>query len=158
MPDAALHAKYRLAGAYIDCFTTEISGRISQAQFVEAFYTSSIFRLERLILKWIVDRPSTDHDAKELAAGRRERFAAWTVEERSADQLLMCDFLGQTRSWLMVASCEREGSPATRLHFGSVVMQVRRFPFNLLLGFHRLYSRVLLRSARTRLAEIVQEN
>ena len=110
-PDEALHAKYERAGAYTDCFTTEVPGRVSHAQFVEAFYTSRVFKLERLILKWIVDKPSTDAEAKELAAGVRDRFAAWTVEERSIDQLLMCDYLGQTRSWLMVAACERDGYP-----------------------------------------------
>jgi hypothetical protein len=153
-PDEALHAKYGRTGAYIDCFTTVIPGRVSHSQFVEAFYTSRVFKLERLILKWIVDKPSTDGEAKELAAGVRDRFAAWTVEDRSVDQLLMCDYLGQTRSWLMVAACERDGSPATRLHFGSVVTSVRRYPFNVLLGFHRVYSRILLNSAKARLAKL----
>lgn len=153
-PDEALHAKYERAGAYTDCFTTEISGHVSHSQFVEAFYTSRVFKLERVILKWFVDKPSTDAEAKELADGARDRFAAWTVEARSSDQLLMCDYLGHTRSWLMVAPCERDGSPATRLHFGSVVVPVRRFPYKVLLGFHRLYSRVLLSSASARLAKL----
>lgn len=153
-PDEALHAKYRRAGAYTDCFTADVSGPVSLVQFVEAFYTSRVFKLERLILEWIVDKPSTDAEAKELAAGVRDRFAAWTVEDRSTDQLLMCDYLKHTRSWLMVAPCELDGSPATRLHFGSVVVPLRSFPFNVLLGFHRLYSRFLLRSARARLTKL----
>ena len=157
-PEQALHAKYARTGAYTDCFTTVVAGRVSQSQFVEAFYTSRVFRLERLILKWLIDKPSTDAEAKELADGTRDRFAAWSVEDRSADQLLMCDYLGQTRSWLMVATCERDGSSATQLHFGSVVAQVRRFPYNVLLGFHRVYSRVLLNSARARLAKLKKEN
>ena len=153
-PDEALHEKYTRAGAYTDCFTTVIPGRVSHPEFVEAFYTSRVFKLERLILQWIVGKPSTDAEAKELATGVRDRFAAWTVEDRSADQLLMRDYLGQTWSWLMVASCEHGGLPATRLHFGSVVLSVRRFPFNVLLGFHRLYSRILLRSAIARLTKL----
>ena len=153
-PAEALHAKYARSGSYIDCFTTVIPGGISHAQFVEAFYTSRVFKLERLILQWIVDKPSTDSEAKELATGVRDRFAAWNVEDRSTDQLLMCDYLGQTRSWLMVAACERDGLPATQLHFGSVVTSVGKFPFNVLLGFHRLYSRILLSSARDRLAKL----
>jgi hypothetical protein len=152
-PDDALHAKYARSGAYIDCFTTEFPRHVSHSQFVEAFYTSRVFKLERLILEWIVDKPSTDVEAQELAAGVRDRFAAWTVEDRSPDQLLMCDYLRHTRSWLMVAPCERDGLPATRLYFGSVVVPVRQFPFNVLLGFHRLYSRVLLRSTASRLAK-----
>jgi hypothetical protein len=153
LPDEALHAKYARAGAYIDCFTVEVPGQISQAQFVEAFYTSRVFKLERLILKWAVAKPSTDTEARELAAGARDRFAAWTVEDRTTDQLLMCDYLKHTRSWLMVAPCESAGLPATRLYFGSVVVSRRRFPFNALLGFHKLYSRVLLNAARARLAK-----
>ncbi|HEU5136577.1 MAG TPA: hypothetical protein VFU13_15615 [Steroidobacteraceae bacterium] len=154
LPAEALHAKYAREGAYTDCFTTEVPGHVSHARFVEAFYTSRVFKLERWILKWAVAKPSTDAEARELAGGARDRFAAWTVEERASDQLLMCDYLGQTRSWLMVARCEPGGSPATRLHFGSVVVRVRSFPFNVLLGFHKLYSRMLLSSARTRLAEL----
>jgi hypothetical protein len=151
-PDNALHVKYARTGAYIDCFTTMIPGRVSHPAFVEAFYTSRVFKLERLILRWLADKPSTDAEAKELATGARDCFAAWSVEDRATDQLLMCDYLGHTRSWLMVAGCERDGLPATRLHFGSVVVPVRRFPFRVMLGFHRWYSRILLRSASARLA------
>jgi hypothetical protein len=153
-PDQALHGKYARSGAYTDCFSTVFAGSVSHPEFVEAFYTSSVFKLERLILEWLVGKPSTDADAKELAAGLRDHFAAWKVEERSTDQLLMCDYLGQTRSWLMVVNCECNGLPATRLYFGSVVVPVRRFPFNVLLGFHRMYSRVLLSSASARLARL----
>lgn len=155
MPEAALHARYGREGAYVDCFTTEIPRHVSHSQFVEAFYTSRVFKLERLILKWIVGKQSTDAEAKELAAGMRDRFAAWTVEGRSTDQLLMRDYLGHTRSWLMVAACERDG---TRLHFGSVVVPKRRFPYNVLLGFHRLYSRVLLSSAAARLGRLAHKS
>jgi hypothetical protein len=127
---------------------------VSHAQFVEAFYTSWVFKLERWILSWAVGKPSTDDEARGLAAGTLDRFAAWTVEDRATNQLLMCDYLKHTRSWLMVAACERDGRPATRLYFGSVVVPVARFPYKVLLGFHRLYSRVLLSSARARLAKL----
>ncbi len=153
-PAEALHKKYERAGAYADCFTTEIPGHVSQSQFVEAFYTSRVFKLERLLLQWLVNKPSTDAEAKELAAGARDRFAAWKVEDRSGDQLLMCDYLGHTRSWLMAAPCQQNDQPATRLHFGSAVVPMRRFPYQVLLGFHRLYSRILLNSARARLAKL----
>lgn len=150
-PSQALHLKYARAGAYTDCFIAEIPGRVSHAQFVEAFYTTWVFRLERRILAWAIARPSTDEEARALAAGARDRFAAWTVEARDTDQLLMCDHLGHTRSWLMVAPCELAGLPATRLHFGSVVVPVRRFPYTVMIGIHRLYSRVLLHAARRKL-------
>jgi len=152
-PVEALHWKYQQSGAYTDCFSTEIAERVSHAQFVEAFYTSRVFKLERLILTWLVDKPSTDAGAQELASGVRDRFAAWTVEARATDQLLMCDYRGHTRSWLMTTACEIDGRPATRLHFGSVVVPIERFAYKALLGFHRLYSRILLRSAVARLAK-----
>ncbi len=152
LPADALLARYRGDGSYADCYVTEVSRPVSQAEYVEAFYTSGVFKLERLILKLLVARPSTDQQARELAAGQRTAFAAWTVEARSPNQLLLCDFQGRTRSWLMASG--------TRLYFGSAVVRVESrgsgkaglgFAFRALLGFHRLYSRVLLRAAARRL-------
>jgi hypothetical protein len=163
LPDEALLARYSRAGAFTDCYTLDIPGRISQAKYIEAFYTGRVFKLERLILRLLVGKPSTDAEARELAVGGREAFAAWTVEARAADQLLMCDYLGRTRSWLMVAPCGSQELPMTRLYFGSAIVPVidkstgqpaLGSPFKLLLGFHKRYSRVLLSSARTRLAEL----
>lgn len=119
-----------------------------------------MFKLERLILRWFVSRPSTDGEARQLAEGKRDSFAAWTVEARAADQLLLGDFSGRTKSWLMVAAATAAGAPGTRLYFGSAVVPRRSahpgktrlgFVFTALLGFHRLYSRILLRSAVARL-------
>ena len=117
---------------------------------------TAVFKLERLILKWLVARPSTDAEARQLAQGSRDAFAAWTVEARTADQLLLGDFSGRTKSWLMVTAIE--GAAGTRLYFGSAVVPTGRpgqrgvgFVFTALLGFHRLYSRILLRSAAARL-------
>jgi len=160
LPEQALLAEYMRGGAYTDCYATELTGSVSQAEFVEAFYTGSVFKLERLLLAWFVARPSTDAQARELARGNLGTFSAWRVEARTADQLLMCDLSGRTRSWLMVAPGHT--TPAsTRLYFGSAVVPVRDkasgrprqgFVFKALLGFHRLYSRVLLNAARSRLA------
>ena len=105
----------------------------------------------------VARRPSTDAEAGELALGARDRFAAWTVEGRSADQLLLADAMGGTRSWLMTEPGE---GGSTRLYVGSAVVPRRRdgsatprmgFLFHALLGFHRLYSRALLKAARRRL-------
>lgn len=121
-----------------------------------AFYTTWLFRLERWILRLAVARPSTDEEARQLARGEREAFAAWSVEARAPDQLLMCDFTGRTRSWLMVAP-----AAGTRLYFGSVVVPVRDPKtgetglgpvHGPLIGFHKLYSRLLLGAAARRLA------
>jgi hypothetical protein len=160
LPTDALLGKYRDGGAYTDCYAVDVNPPVSQAAYVEAFYTSPVFKLERQLLAWFVDRPSTDAEARALAAGQRSAFSAWTVEGQIAQQLLLCDFQNRTRSWLMSAPVDVNGSPGTRLYFGSAVVPVldRRtgqatmgFVFRALLGFHKLYSRMLLRAAVARL-------
>lgn len=162
LPADALLNKYREGGAYADCYATEVDRPISQAAYVEAFYTSAVFKVERRLLAWFVARPSTDVQVKELATGQINAFAAWTVEGRHARQLLLRDFQGRTRSWLMSMPTEVNGSPGTRLYFGSAVVPVvdRRtgqatmgLLFRALLGFHKLYSRALLRAALHRLKD-----
>ena len=158
LPPSALLRKYMHEGAYTDCYVTQIATVVSMAEYVDAFYTTYVFKLERLILRWLVAKPSTDGDARRLAHGEIDFFAAWSVEGRAPDQLLLCDYQGRTRSWLMVS--RDESSSSTRLHFGSAVVPVRAksgnlklgFTFTALLGFHKLYSRVLLSAARRRLA------
>ena len=159
MPDAALTQRYRASGAHTDCFFTELARPVTHAQYVEAFYTTGLFRLERWILRLCVGRPSTDAEARALARGERDSFAAWTVEARAPDQLLLRDFTGRTCSWLMVTPARR--APGTRLYFGSVVIPVRDTASGQagmpavhakLMGFHARYSRLLLRAAARRLA------
>jgi hypothetical protein len=113
------------------------------------------------LLAWLVAKPSTDTQAAQLAAGTRSSFAAWNVEARSTDQLLMSDFKNRTRSWLMAGSAPGGAIAGTRLYFGSAVVPARSAQsgrqsfgagFRLLLGFHKLYSRALLFAARSRLA------
>jgi hypothetical protein len=160
LPAEALLGRYRERGAFTDCYAVEVSQTVSQAAYVEAFYTSAIFKVERLLIAWFLSRPASDQQVRALATGELEAFSAWTVEDRSANQLLLRDFQGRTRSWLMSAPVEVGGSPGTRLYFGSAVVPAvdRRtgqasmgFLFRALLGFHKLYSRVLLRAALSRL-------
>jgi hypothetical protein len=157
LPEQSLLQRYAHGGGYADCFATEIPRQVSHAEYVKAFYTGSLFKLERALLALFVSKPSTDAQVKDLASGALATFAAWRVEERSADQLLMCDFRGSTRSWLMVAPA---GEGRTRLYFGSAVVPIKDkatgessmgFAFKALLGFHKLYSRALLGAARSRL-------
>jgi hypothetical protein len=158
LPRSALLRRYIDTGAYADCYVTEIDALVAHAEYVEAFYTTPVFKLERLILKWVVDKPSTDADAGRLARGESDSFAAWSVEARAPNQLLLCDYQHRTRSWLMIAPLE-SGGAGTCLYFGSAVVPVRTsvgatrlgFTFRALMGFHKAYSRVLLRAARSRL-------
>ena len=71
LPESAPLARYRLDGAFTDCYAVDIRGAISHARYVAAFYTTAVFKLERLILKWAVSRPSTDAQAEQLAAENR---------------------------------------------------------------------------------------
>ena len=159
MPESALLRAYQ-AHAYADCYMTEVSGRISLEQFVTAFYTTRLFKVERSILKWAVSKPSTDDEVRQLAAGTIAAFAAWHIENRAANQLLLSDMNERTKSWLMIDSVKSNDGPVTRLYFGSAVVPVRNRKsgkaemgciFRALLGFHKLYSIALLRAAVTRL-------
>ena len=160
LPANALLASYQQQGVYTDCFCVDVPRAVSQAEFVEAFYTTRLFKVERFILSALVSKPSTDQQARQLAAGDTQAFAAWSVEGRSANQLLLCDFLGRTRSWLMSAADAGSNPGGTRLYFGSAFLpKVDRssgrttygVEFHALKGFHRFYSRALLRAAQSRL-------
>jgi len=162
LPAASLLGRYRGDGGYADCYVTELPWPISQAEYVQAFYSTRLFKVERLLIRLFLSRPSTDAEAGRLARGELDTFAAWSVEGRTADQLLLADLGGHTRSWLMAEPSGRAGSTGTRLHFGSAVVPARRARsdgrpglgalFSALLGFHKVYSRLLLRSARARLS------
>jgi hypothetical protein len=67
LPEQALLAKYARDGAYTDCYAAEIAWPVSLAEYVEAFYTGAVFKLERLMLGWFISRPSTDAQAKQRA-------------------------------------------------------------------------------------------
>lgn len=158
IPQDSLLGVYVASGAYADCYVTELPAAVTHAQFVEAFYTTALFKLERLLLGLFLFRPSTDGQAKQLAQGQLSSFAAWSVEARAVNQIVLA--AGRTRSWLMVMPRTGPDARLTCLYFGSAVVPPRSssgtrasmgFVFTALLGFHRLYSRALLFSARTRL-------
>lgn len=159
LPLHSLLAPFEAAGAYTDCYSIEVAGAVTIKQFVAAFYSSRLFKKERWILKWVVAKPSTDDQALQLAAGKLDRFAAWTVEGRTDTQFLACDYQGRTRSWLMVTP---NGS-STKLSFGTAVVSREKagtgtskppLIFRLLTGPHRIYAQALLRSAVRRLGQI----
>jgi hypothetical protein len=172
VPAESLLSQRQQGGGYVDCFVVSLPFAVSHAQFVEAFYSTRVFALERLILRWIVNKPSTLEQVRALALGQIDTFAAWRVVQRRPQELLLEDFTGGTMSWLMVTSASTEqtggdgsapvGRPPsqTQLYFGSAVGSRSRdaqgsarmgWVFHLLLGFHKAYSRVLLRAAHQRL-------
>lgn len=151
VPVEALHKRYADAGGHADAYCAEVAAPTTLARFVEAFYTSPLFRIERWILGVAINRPSSDAEARALARGERSQFAAWTVEARTESQLVMCDHKGMTRSWFMV-----DPASPTRLWFGSAIAagrNGRQIPptFRALMWFHSLYSRALIQSAVRRM-------
>ncbi len=158
-PASSLLLTLKQRGDFIDCYKIEIPARVTQAQFVEAFYTTRLFKAERFILRFLANRPSSDIEAKDLAEGSTDRFAVWRVTERKADQLLLTEQSGRTRSWLM--SMPSADGKTTTLFFGSSIIgrtnaktgkQEFSRLFHALLGLHDLYSRRLLQAAATALS------
>jgi hypothetical protein len=161
IPASALLQAYGAGAGYVDCYCTDVASETSLESFVWAFYTTPLFKVERAILRWFASKPSSDVDVLELAKGTSTKFAAWKVEGRTTDQLLLADFTGRTRSWLMTEALTAEGGKqGTRLYFGSAVVpfkdkdtghEAMGVGFSALLGFHKAYSRLLLWSALSRL-------
>ena len=164
LPAHALLARYRDIGGFTDCWIADLPGPVTHADYVEAFYSTTLFGIERQLLAWFASKPSTVADARRLSEARSDTFAAWTVEARTADQLLLCDFTRRTRSWLMVEPLA--DGVGTRLYFGSAVVPRRTatgvggsmgVAFHALSGFHAVYSRALLGAARSRLMKASAE-
>jgi len=159
LPAHSLLTRYETKGGYTDCFIVDVAGAHTHAQYVEAFYTTWLFKLERVVLTLLVAKPSSDLEARELASGNREKFAAWSVEARAPEQLLARDFQGKTCSWLMAEPGSVNGATTTRLYFGTGIVPrsvrngERRLTtsFRALLPFHRFYARALLGAAASRL-------
>lgn len=155
-PESLLARLARERGAFADAYTLHFPHPVSLAEFVEAFYTTRLFKVERALLA-LFGRPSSDAMARAVARGDGERLAVWTVEAREDDELLMHEDSGATRSWFKAQA----GAGHTTLWFGSAIVPRRRGPggeprfsvvFHALLGFHRGYSRALLGAAARRLS------
>ena len=157
VPPGSYLRVFKDSTGYADCYVIDVPGVVAQEDFVVAFYTSPLFKAERTILKYLASKPATDADVKHLAAGQSDKFAAWIVERRSPSELLLADFTGRTRSWLMTTpGTADDAGRCTQLYFGSAVIPRSNrsgkssgmgFGFYALLGFHRLYSSLLLSAA-----------
>ncbi len=145
-------------GVYTDCFAVMTVGEANFADYIEAFYTTPIFRAERVLLRLFARAPSTDHQARALGEGTLDTFSVWHVQKRSENQLLMRE--GRTSSWFMLVPSYDAEVDGCVLMFGSVVFPNKDkktgklkigFLFKALLGVHKFYSRMLLSAARRRL-------
>jgi len=125
---------------YTDCFVKDVQGTVSLADFMTAFYTTPLFKAERVVLKLALRKPSPDANARAVATGETDTFAAWTVEDRTDNEALMRDLSGGTRSWFKVAPI----ADGTRLYFGSAVTPGTGVLIRALIPLHRVYARSLL--------------
>ena len=161
VPEHSFLASCKDSGAFTDCYTITVPGNLGLAEFIEAFYTTRLFKTERWLLAKILACPSSDNQVRDLAYSAANDFSAWRVEQRSDREILLA--FGQTRSWLYVEplseTLKNGETPSTRLYFGSAVFPARTsgkfsFLFHALGGFHHIYSRCLLAAAAKRIQVI----
>lgn len=150
VPEGSLLAAYAARG-HVDAWAADLPRPVELAALIRAFYDSAAFRPERVLLGLAGLRGGAA-DLRALADGSGSRFAAWTLEARRPDEILLA--AGRTRSWLAVAPAP----DGCTLRFGSAVVARGDgrlgAAFGALLGFHRVYSRLLLGSAVRRLAAL----
>ncbi len=149
--DALLQAYVGNGATYTDCFEVMSPVAVSLPDFIDAFYTTWLFRLERAVLVLPLRRRVRDAEVRALAGGA-DRFAVWRVEAREDGQILLCDQGGHTRSWLAISA--KDGG-VTRLLFGSAVVaaegQELGRGIRFVMPLHRFYARALLRLAERKL-------
>ena len=139
---------------FADAYRCDAGRPVALPALIDAFYRTPLFRVERAFLRLFARVNTTDEQVAQLADGRADRFAVWRVVHRHPKrEIYLRDRSGRTASWLAV---DETGG----LYFGSAVYPVtsrngkRRMGilFWALLGFHRWYSRALLRAASRRLS------
>ena len=146
IPAQGLLGRYNLVEhAYTDCFKTQIDQSVSFEKYAHAFFTSPVFKLERVLIALTTGKKTTEKSVDDLISGQSNDFAVWQVEDRTDNQILMKVGDGQIRTWLM--SEQDEGH--TNMYFGSAILPRNEkgdkgFLFHALLGFHKLYARTLL--------------
>jgi len=148
-----------IEGCSADAFKSSVEFPVALEEFIQAFFGSTAFQMERTLLK-IMGKPYVSPaDIKALAAGQQAQFAIWQVKERSDHEIMLKVGDGPIRSWLMVLP-EQNGK--TSLYFGSAVLPQGKtkngtpqigFLFRTLIGFHNFYSRLLLNSAIKKLIQ-----
>lgn len=143
VPASSLIARYVADPAsHVDAYVA--SGDATLEQFVRAFFSTPIFRLERRLLR-LAGKRSSDQQVDDLASGAGSVMAAWVIEDRSETELLLTVAGSPIRTWLAVGPGE--------LWFGSaIVADGGKIPFlaKALMPFHHVYSRSLLRAAARR--------
>ncbi len=140
-------------GCLTDAFRCKVDFSVNLEHFIQAFFDSSVFRLERLLIQILTRKQADLTQVKKLASGTDKTFAVWQVAQRSNFEILMKVGTGPIRSWL-AAYPDQDGG--TSLYFGSAVLPTKGdkngnqqvgFLFQATVWFHEFYSRLLLKSA-----------
>ncbi|QZD91391.1 hypothetical protein K3162_07340 [Qipengyuania xiapuensis] len=160
LPPESLLARRRGPECYRDAFRASVTGEVSLGELITAFFSSRTFLTERMALH-LIGRGAGHAEIAALAAGRTQRFAAWEVEAREEEELLMHDFLDKTCCWLAVSSRGEDGAldgplpvpetGRTYIWFGTAVREFEGPIVSRLRGAHRWYARHLLEAAARRL-------
>jgi hypothetical protein len=159
--DGLLKPYAQRLGCYTDCFLVDVPRRVELFEYVSVFFNTPVFRLERKLLSVLAASPSDYKDVVDLANGASDTLAIWKVEARNETQLIMAVGEGPIRTWLMCQNNDID-SGTTRLYFGSAVLPTEQSTsedpklgrmFHITLGFHKLYSRILLGSTKRKLVK-----
>ncbi|WP_462172004.1 hypothetical protein [Pseudoalteromonas xiamenensis] len=160
VPTTSLLGAYKQKRAFTDCYSMSVSIPVTLPQFIEAFYTTRLFKLERWLLAKALNIRSSDEQVSLLAQSSSTKFSAWQVESRSSSEILLAAW--QTRSWLCVKPLD-DTTLSTTLYFGSAVISTRPdgkfgLAFHMFGGFHRQYSKLLLSAAVKRVVTNWSQN
>ena len=153
VPEGALLRPYAdRADCFTDAYCADVGRPMALDAYLRAFYATWAFAPEKLLLRLALRRPAQVFEVGPLALGEADCFAAWDVEARTKDEVLLVDLGGRTRSWFKV-----DGST---VYFGSAVVPPTPgadlgLLFKSLLGFHKVYSRVLLGATVRKLKGVV---
>jgi len=147
-PDAALNTYAAREATHTDCFFIDVPGFLTLQTYIELFFDTWLFRLERHILTLAGFGPAGLPQIQALANGQSEIFAAWMVETRKPNQILMKVGNGHIRTWLQCDLMET----GSRLYFGSAVLPNPKTlrPNRLtaaLTPLHLIYAKALLGAA-----------
>lgn len=142
-------------GCETDCFQADVPGHPDIDRFVHIFFDTWVFRIERRLLALLGEDYATSEDVAALAGRSSDTLAAWTVQDRSADEIILAFKRPRGRTWLQAT--QLDGSlGSTRLRFGSALLpnidsegQTASISWGLKIGLplHRLYARLLLAAA-----------
>lgn len=117
---------------------TKSSDESDIKNYARAFYTSPLFKIERLILKYGLGYSITDEQILNTDFNIGDKVLLWEVVGRTKDEVMLRfkhnDFSGLT--WMKIEE--------DKLKFGSGLDDATSISLKLSLAFHYLYSRMLI--------------